>query len=330
MQTMFGYAQKILRIDLTTEKITDQKIPISLVREYIGGRGLAAKLFYDEVLPSVPPLSSDNRLIFTVGPFVGTTVPNSSRYSVTAKSPLTNLWASSDCGGTWGQGLKSVGLEGIIFTGRAKKPIYVWISDRNVELRRADHVWGEDAYETDSIVREETDSQAIVACIGPAGERLVKFASICSNGKHARVAGRAGLGAVMGSKNLKAIAVRGAKSTAVADEDLLKRAVKEVLPNIVGKTRGLGIHGTINLVESSEVSGDLPIKNWLKGRWKEGAERITGEVMTKSILAGRYYCGKCVIGCGRVVKISEGKFAGIDGAGPEYETAAALGSLCIR
>jgi len=327
-ENMFGYAGKILRIDLSNGKIEKQKLPVKLAREYIGGRGLATKLLYDEVRSNANPLSADNRLIFTTGPFTGTIVPSSSRYSVTAKSPLTCLWASSDCGGTWGQELKFSGFDGIVLSGIAKKPVYVWINEGNVEIKSADHIWGKFTYETDEIIRQETNSKAVVACIGPAGERLVKFAAIVSNGKHARVAGRAGLGAVMGFKKLKAISVRGTSPIEIAKTDRLQKAVNEVLPIITKNTAGLAKNGTANIVESAEVAGDLPIKNWRQGLWDK-AEKISGSTMTKSILVGRYYCGRCIIGCGRLIKISDGKYAGTDGAGPEYETLAALGSLCL-
>lgn len=323
-----GYAGKILRIDLTRKLVRPQRLPIEIIKSFIGGRGLATKLFYEETSFNANPLDPGNNLIFMTGPFAGTIVPCSSRYSVTSKSPLTGLWASSDSGGSWGQELKFAGYDGIIFSGKAEEPVYTWICEENVEIRSACHVWGEDTYRTDEILRKETDERAVVACIGPAGEKLVKFASIVNDGKHARVAGRAGLGAVMGAKNLKAVVVRGTREPEVSNMKLLEVSVKEILPKIVNNTKGLSKYGTSVLVEPCEASGDLPIKNWRQGHWKEAA-KISGDAMARSILVGRYYCSMCVIGCGRMVRITEGKYATVDGAGPEYESIAALGSLCL-
>lgn len=325
---MYGYAGKILRVNLTNKSTRTEAVPLDLLRSYIGGRGLSTWFLYQEVPPNTDPLSPENELIFMTGPFAGTIVPNSSRFSVTAKSPLTGLWASSDAGGTWGREMKLAGYDGIIFSGKAKEPVYVWICEDTVEIRSARHIIGEDTYRTDEIIRSETDEKAVVACIGPAGENLVKLASIVSCGKNARVAGRAGLGAVMGSKNLKAVAVRGTKKLEIADPERLEKSVKEVLPQIVKRSEGLGKYGTSVVVMPAHIAGDLPIRNWRQGVW-ENAANVSGEEMSKHILVGRYYCGQCAIGCGREVKISEGKYAGVEGAGPEYESIAALGSLCL-
>lgn len=326
MLEMFGYAGRILRIDLTRRIIKNICLQRNLPRKFIGGRGIGTYFLFGNILRATDPLGPESQLIFMTGPFAGTIVPNSSRYSVTAKSPLTGFWASSDCGGSWGQELKYAGFDGIVVSGKSDRPTYLWIHEGSVEIRKADHVWGKDTYETDGIIREETDAKAIVASIGPAGENQVKLASIVSNGKDARAAGRAGLGAVMGSKNLKSIVVRGVNAPNIKDEKGLENAVKAVLPTILEKTKGLGRYGTADYVEVAEGVGDLPIKNWRREAWREGAAKITGSAMARSILAGRYYCGRCVIGCGRRVRVP-----GESGhsAGPEYESLAALGSLCL-
>jgi len=326
---LLGYAGKIVRVDLSRKQVKIQETSKELARRFIGGRGLAAKIFYDEVPVETEPLSPKNLLIFMTGPFAGTSALNSSRHCVTCKSPLTGLYAHSDAGGTWGQELKFSGHDGIVLSGKARKPVYIWIQDDDVEVRSARHLWGLDTYEADEAVRKETAEKAEVACIGPAGEKLVKIASILHDGKHARMAARAGVGAVMGSKNLKAIAVKGSKSVKIADSQKLQTLVKETALIIVNNTGRIAKYGTSNIVESAEVSGDLPMKNWCQGRWEEGAKKISGEKMAETILVGRYFCGRCVIGCGRVVKITTGKYAGVDGSGPEYETVASLGSLCL-
>jgi len=324
-----GYEGKIVRVDLTRKQVKIQETGEELARRFVGGRGLAAKIFYDEVPVETEPLSPGNLLIFMTGPFAGTSALNSGRHCVTCKSPLTGLYAHSDVGGKWGQELKFSGHDGIVLSGKARKPVYIWIQDDDVELRSARHLWGLDTYETDEAVRKETDEKAEVACIGPAGEKCVKIASILHDGKHARMAARAGVGAVMGSKNIKAIAVKGSKSVKIADSEKLQSLVKETAPIIVNNTGRMAKYGTSNIVESAEVSGDLPMKNWYQGRWEEGANKISGETMAETILVSRYFCGRCVIGCGRVVKITTGKYAGVDGSGPEYETVASLGSLCL-
>jgi len=324
-----GYAGKIVRVDLTRKQVKTKETSEELARKFVGGRGLAAKIFFDEVPVETPPLSPSNLLIFMTGPYAGTAALNSGRHCVTCKSPLTGLYAHSDVGGKWGQELKFSGHDGIVLSGKAGKPVYIWIQDDDVEVRSARHLWGLDAYETDEAVKKETDEKAEVACIGPAGEKLVKVASILHDGKHARMAARAGVGAVMGSKNVKAIAVKGSKPVRVADSEKLQSSVKETAPVIVNNTSRMAKYGTSNIVESAEVSGDLPMKNWYQGRWEEGAKKISGERMAEKILVNRYFCGRCVIGCGRVVKITTGKYAGVDGSGPEYETVASLGSLCL-
>jgi len=320
----------ILRVDLKEKSIKTGKVPAEVLRNYIGGRGLCTKILYDEVSPDTDPLSPRNLLIFATGPFAGTSVPCSSRFAVAAKSPLTGLWACADCGGTWGQELRFAGYDAVVFSEKAIKPVYVYIDDKNVEIRSAEHVWGQDTYKTSEILQRETDKKAVVACIGQAGENLVKFASIVSDGLHARVAGRAGLGTVMGSKNLKAIVVKGTRKPSVADERRLEISVKEILQKIMNSpvSTRLRNYGTSGVVETAETLGDLPIMNWRLRHW-EKAEKISGEIMANTILVGRYYCGKCVIGCGRVVKVSNGKYGNVYGAGPEYETVAALGSLCL-
>lgn len=325
---MYGYAGKILHVNLADKSTRTEALKMDLLKRYIGGRGLSTWFLYHETLPNIDPLSPENKLIFMTGPFAGTIVPNSSRFSVTAKSPLTGLWASSDVGGTWGRELKFAGYDGIIFSGKAQELVYVWICDDDVEIRSAHHVHGENTYRTDEIIREETDNKAVVACIGPAGENLVKLASIVSCGKNARVAGRAGLGAVMGSKNLKAVSVRGTGKLEIAEQDRLEKSVKEALPQIAQLSERLGKYGTSVVVMPAHIAGDLPIRNWRQGIWEHVAN-ISGEEMARSILVGRYYCGQCVIGCGREVKISKGKYTGVEGAGPEYESIAALGSLCL-
>jgi aldehyde:ferredoxin oxidoreductase len=328
LMALKGYAGRVLRIDLSKGRIWEEPIEEDAAIRFIGGRGFVAKILCEEVPAGVDPLGPENELIFMAGPFAGTPIPNSGRHQVGCKSPLTGILAHSDCGGTWGQELKRSGYDGIIISGRSERPVYLWIEDGGAELRDSDH-WGLDAYEATDAILKETDQGAKVACIGPAGEKLVKFASILHDGRHARMAARAGVGAVMGSKRLKAIAVRGSGEVEVHDPEGLQRSIREAAQDIVRGCEGLSKNGTANIIQSCELAGDLPIKNWQLGRWEEGAERISGGTMSRTILTGRFYCARCIVGCGRVVRVEDQRFGAVEGGGPEYESLGALGSLCL-
>ena len=327
---MKGYAGKILRVELSRERVETQALDEDLAKKFIGGSGLAAKILYEETGPDTDPLGPENLLIFMTGPFAATPVITSGRHAVVTKSPLTGIFAESDSGGTWGAVLKKAGFDGIVVKGKAKKPVYLWVADGKAEIRDATHLWGQDTYEVEGAIREETRKDAVVASIGPAGEKLVRFASILNDGKDARAAGRAGVGAVMGSKNLKAIAVRGTQTIEIADAEALRASLKEISPMVAKNTEGMRKFGTSGGVAAFENLGSLPLQNWkFQGRWQQGAEKIAGPAMAAKILTGIYFCDRCVIGCGRRVKIDSGPYAGVEGAGPEYETIALLGSLCL-
>ncbi|MCS7115940.1 MAG: aldehyde ferredoxin oxidoreductase family protein [Nitrososphaerales archaeon] len=324
-----GYVGKIARIDLSKSIIREERIPDSILRMYIGGSGLGAKILYDETGAGTDPFSPENRLIFMTGPLTGTKVPLSGRHQVVSKSPLTGIYGEADVGGFWGAELKKAGYDGLIIQGKAEKPTYIWICDGSITLRNAEHLWGMDTYDLDEVLKKETDGKAVVASIGPAGERLARIAAIMHDGKDARAAARCGLGAVMGSKNLKAIVVRGSGEVSVADEEGLMKSIKELSPMIIQNTKSLHNFGTSGATMAIEKVGDLPIKNWVKGKWEEGAQKICGQRMAETILTGRFYCAACIIGCGRRVKIDKGPYAPVDGAGPEYETVAGLGAMCL-
>jgi aldehyde:ferredoxin oxidoreductase len=295
-------------------------------RAYIGGSGLAAKRLWEMTGNETDPLGPENVLIFMTGPFTGTKVPLSGRHEVVGKSPLTGIYGESDVGGRWGTELKKAGFDGVVITGKSAGHMYLWINEDGAELRDADHLWGLDTYEASPILRKETDQKAIEACIGPAGERLARIAAIMHDGRDARAAGRCGLGAVMGSKNLKAIVAKGDKDVAVVDASRLTEMTKKLAPDILKNMKRMGDYGTSSSVTTFEELGDLPARNWKQGSWKDGAEKLSGVTMAKSILKGKYFCGACIVGCGRSVAIDHGEFAGVEGAGPEYETMALLGS----
>jgi len=327
---MKGYAGKILRIDLSKGRVATEALDENLAKKFIGGSGLAAKILYDETGPETDPLGPENRIIFMTGPFAATQVITSGRHAVVTKSPLTGVFAESDSGGTWGPFLKRAGFDGVIVSGKSSKPVYLWVSDGKAEIRDASHLWGQDTYEVDSAVRKETRDEAVVASIGPAGEKGVRYASIMNDGTDARAAGRGGAGAVMGSKNLKAIVVHGNQQIEIADPEGLRASLKEISPMVAKNTEGMRKNGTAGGLATFEALGSLPLQNWkYQGRWEQGAGKIAGPAITEKILTGIYHCEKCVIGCGRRVKIDKGPFAPVEGAGPEYETLALLGSLCL-
>jgi aldehyde:ferredoxin oxidoreductase len=323
-----GYMNQVLRVDLSTGLMTTQTFSEDVLRKYIGGSGLGTKILYEETDEHTDPLGPENPLIFLTGPIVGTKAVNSGRHHVVTRSPLTGILGESDSGGTFGPELKRAGYDGIIFKGKANKPVYLLVDNGHVELRDAAMLWGLDTYEVDEILKNEIGKDIVTCSIGIAGERLVRIASIMNDGVEGRAAGRTGVGAVMGSKMLKAIAVRGKQEVPVADPQGLSRILREHGKVMTKNSEGMGKHGTSGGLEGSEAIGNLPIRNWSQGNFA-GAATINGVHMAKTILTKRYFCEKCVIGCGRTVEVKEGPFKTIEGGGPEYETCGLIGSNCL-
>jgi len=322
----------ILDVDLTTGTHHVRELTQEMADKWLGGTGLGAHLLWEEQVYKADPLGPDNVMVFGTGPFAGTAVPLSNRFGVCARSPLTGVWGEAECGGHWSNDLKKSGFDALVLRGRADHPVYLWIHDGEVELRDASHLWGKDTFETHDAVREEVGStgrrglEAGVACIGQAGERLVRFAAIMVDGKDGRAVGRSGLGAVMGSKNLKAVAVRGTQTFPIADEKGLSEYLKELRKEIVSTSKGFGALGTAGGIPTHDKMGNWPIKNWQQDHWPEAPDKISGAAMRDSILTGRYYCGNCIIGCGRTVQVKEGPYMGIEQGGLEYETTSLNGS----
>lgn len=326
---MYGWMGRVARINLTSGVVRRGEVSEEIYQKYMGASGLAAYFLAQELDFAADPLSPANLLIFSVGPLAATRIPTSSRYEVTVRSPLTGIFAEADCGGAWGSELKMAGWDALIFEGKAPSPVYVWIEDDRIQIRSAEKFWGKDTYELEDLLRAEISPGAVVTAIGPAGESLVPIAAIMSDGLHGRAAARAGVGAAMGSKNLKAVVVKGSARTAVADEARLKGSLTEVAPKIVEATKRFREVGTSGGTPAHEQMGNLPIQNWRGGVWVEGAEKISGVKLAEDFLIDRYGCRGCVIKCGRTVKVRLGKEAGRPGGGPEYETVAALGSMCL-
>ncbi|MEW5830811.1 MAG: aldehyde ferredoxin oxidoreductase family protein [Chloroflexota bacterium] len=324
---MYGWHGKLLRINLTTGKVSTEEIDPKIARDYIGGRGWAIRYLTDEVDPKVDALSPGNKLIFATGPLTATTAPTGNRYMVVTKSPLTGALAHSNSGGDFPTWMKRTGYDMFIFEGAARGPVYVWVNEDQVEVRDAAHVWGRDVHETTDILLAETRPEAKVACIGPAGENRVLMAAIM-NDKH-RAAARSGVGAVMGSKNLKGVVVMGQKNPAFFD-DAGMRAFSLELNKEVGadikKGSNLRIYGTAYVPQVTNTLGILPTRNFQTGVF-EGVDQIDGVALRNKYLITHKPCYRCPIACGRLTAVDEEKYAG-KGEGPEYETIASLGSAC--
>lgn len=322
-----GWIGKVLRVNLTAGTCAVEKLNEAWAREYLGGRGLASKYLCEEVDPGVDPLGPENKLIFAAGPLTGTYGAANGRYMVVTKSPLSGTIASSNSGGYFPSELRYAGYDLIIFEGKSPRPVYLQIHNQTVKLADASQLWGESTNRTEDLIREKFHGDAKVACIGPAGERGVLFANII-NDKH-RAAGRSGVGAVMGSKNLKAVAVRGNGGVEVADPQGYRAAALDsygLLRNNPVSGQGLPALGTAVLVNIINQSGALPTNNFQFDTFA-GAEAISGEKLAETYLKRNKSCLGCVIGCGRVTRLSGAAYGG-SGEGPEYESIWALGAAC--
>ncbi len=322
---------KILRVDLSSGGITEEFPDEDTLKLYLGGSGIATKYLIDETSKGIDPLGPDNKLIFMTGPLTGTPSPSTGRYSVVAKSPLTKVWGEANSAGFWGRDLKRSGFDGIIFEGISSKPVYLVTEDGKAELRDASHLWGKNTSETTRIIREELGEKFNVACIGTGGENLVKYAAImndCDKPNYGRAAGRCGMGTVMGSKKLKAIASRGTAKISVANPEEYKAEAKQrydwVNQSLMKMT--LEVFGTATMVDLVNVKGGLPTNNFQTGVFP-APDNINGTAINETILTGRKPCFACPIACGRLAEIKEGKYKST-GEGPEYESIGALGTMC--
>jgi aldehyde:ferredoxin oxidoreductase len=324
-----GYWGRIALVDLSKNEV--QAIPFSeqLQRSVIGGCGLGAHLLHEYLDFVAAPLAPQNPLIFATGPLTGVGIPTASRYEVVARSPLTGFYGQADSGGAWGDELKRAGWDALVVVGESPEPCFLWIEDEQIELMPAHSLWGLDCYEVEAPLRTATHSEAVILSIGPAGERACPLAAIMNEGLAGRAAARAGLGAVMGKKRFKAVAVRGTTRPQVAHPQELKGCVRQLSKTMVENRMGMYQHGTLGGILAHEKFGGLPIKNWQLGSWEEEVQRVSGQTLTEDHLVGRYGCRGCVIRCGREVDARFGAQAGEKSGGPEYETVAFLGSNCL-
>ena len=325
---MNGYTGKILRVNLEKKTIVKEPLNRKAAEDFVGARGLGTKYFCDEVDPRVDPLGPDNKLIFMTGPLTGTAASCSGRYEVVAKAPLTGTIGAANSGGHFGPELKFAGYDGIIFEGVSDTPVYLYINDDKVELRDASHLWGKTVFEATDELNKTCGASARVACIGPTGENLCLYAGVM-NDKH-RAAGRGGLGAVMGSKKLKAVVVKGTGSIGVARPEGFMAAIenaRNVLKAHPVTGEGLAAYGTEILVNIINESGALPLRNGRDGSVYADADNISGETLSNKYLVRNKGCFGCCIGCGRVVRIPDGPFKSF-GEGPEYEAGWSFGADC--
>jgi len=326
---LFGFNGKWLRVNLSTGKISIESVPEEIYRLYLGGRGFAAYILFRELRPGTDPLSPDNKLVFATSIIMGVPIPGVNRVVVAAKSPLTNTFGESEAGGFFAIEMKSSGFDVIVFEGKAEKPVYLWVKDGKAELREASHLWGKTVKEvTESIKKELSEPSARVACIGPAGEKLVRFANIMFDNRYA--AGRGGFGAVMGSKKLKAVAVKATKrpfdfydmKTLIDINRWFNENWKKFPGAVLRST-----YGTLDGLKQLNSDGILPTLNFIGGSFDK-ADLISGEALNKTILLDREGCFACPLRCKPRVKAKPPYETDPEYGGPEYETVAAFGSMC--
>lgn len=325
---MWANTGKIISVDLSQSVLKVESLPEDYYTRYIGGSGLAAKFFWERGDFSTDPLAPEALLIFMCGPFAGLRLSGASRSCVAGCSPLTGHWADSSCGGHFAPELRYAGYDGIVIVGRAESPSLLLIEDDEVSLIDAAEYWGRGIEEVNRALKKKFGRGYRSLVIGPAGENLVKFANILNEGHHAY--GRAGFGAVMGSKNLKAVVVRARKrDMTLADPEGFEALRRNLNTKIREALASQVIHenGTAANLEGGVYTGDVPIRNFTSNFWEEMAEALTGATLTETYLTNRGACAYCAIACKRTVEIGEGPFAIPKGPGPEYETIVAFGSL---
>ncbi|MFX1463885.1 MAG: aldehyde ferredoxin oxidoreductase family protein [Promethearchaeota archaeon] len=328
---MKGFIGKLLKINLSNKEIIEEPLNEEIAKNFLGGTGYACRYLYDHLDKDTDPLSPDNILMFMTGPFLGSNIPGSGKFAVCAKSPYTGIWGESNCGGFLAPEIKKAGIDGIIITGASDKPVYLRITENDAEIKDASNLWGKDIFKTSKILKEQAESNLTrVAAIGQAGENLVKYAMI---GSEEKAAGRTGMGAVMGSKMLKAITIRGKKKPfEAADPEVLKVAIAKVhqyvkKTSLASVIRYLGTAGGLDIYN---VLGELPIKYWTQGSW-DNSLNISGSTASEQIHTGSFPCFACPIGCAKRAVIKKGEYkTEREVASPEYETVVSFGSLILN
>jgi aldehyde:ferredoxin oxidoreductase len=324
-----GYMGKVLFADLSRNKLKDEVLDEKLCRQFIGGYGIGARILFSQQKAGVDALGPDNTLGILTGPFTGTAALAGTKHTVVGKSPLTGGWGDANSGGYFGAFLKFAGYDGVFFTGISAKPVYLFINNGKAELRDASHLWGKDTRQTEEILQSELGKDVEVACIGPSGEKLSLISGVISRG---RAAARSGLGAVMGAKKLKAVAVKGNMKVPLADEKRTKELRKKYTAQLGGHIVWLKPFGTPFLVDIGVQSGDSPVKNWAGVGVRDfpGFPAIAKEALMPRI-AKKFACYQCPIACGGVMKAGTGEYEYAAGSRrPEYETIAMFGTNCLN
>jgi aldehyde:ferredoxin oxidoreductase len=323
---MYGHNGRFLKVNLSTDVIVEERYDHTFARMYLGGNGFAVKLIFDNISPDVDPLSPENGIVFAVGPLTDTPVWGTSRGQVASISPLTGLFADSNFGGDFPVVQKRTGYDAIIVTGKAEKPAYLYVSDKGAEIREASSMWGKTTEESIAMLQKEAGKEAITASIGPAGENGVIFANVIFGGKRPGAAGRGGMGAVMGSKNLKAIVVKGSRKTEVAKPEELNNFLQEKLPELKKNKGSMTSFGTAALPGMVNSKGLFGTRNNTRETY-ENWEDISGDFFIDKYKGKRTACHGCVIACGKTIEVGEGNFSGKIVKMPEYETLYAMGSM---
>ena len=323
-----GLTGTMLRVDLTNGEVLRVPTPRDVFERFLGARGVGAYSLFHELKPDTEPLGTDNKLIFLTGPLEGTLAPGANKITVTFRSPLSGTYSFSLCGGHLAPELKFAGYDGVIVEGKSEQPVYLWIDNKHVSLRDASHLWGKLTHDTEDALRAELgDPDVRVACIGPAGEKQVRFA--CIQADYHREFGRGGAGAVMGAKNLKAIAIRGTGHVEVADPPALERIAEDVYAELAAhpKARARRQYGTPEMVEGVNKLGFWATRNFTTGYF-EKADRLTGTRLKKELYVGDNSCYACTVACGKISPVTKGPFAGTAIEGAEFETIGLLGANC--
>ncbi len=324
---MYAAQGAVLDVDLSNHTVKRVEIDPDDLQRFFGGSGWSCAQLLREGDPAdIDPLGPENTLHFMVGTMVGTGAPATPKVLVSAKSPLTGIWGESAAGGSFPALLKRTGVDGVVFRGRSETPVYLLVDEEGGRLLPADDLWGKDTFDVHDALVERHGKKGRGAIIGQAGERLVRFASVMCDGRDARAAGRCGMGAVMGSKNLKAIFAQGSIKPTLFDAGALKASVKDFRGDLLAATKGLTDLSTAGGVEAVEHHGDLPVKNWQLGAWTAGAQKIGAQAYMGKYLSRHGTCNLCPIRCHKLVEVEEGEFAASSCHGPEYETLAGFGS----
>jgi aldehyde:ferredoxin oxidoreductase len=336
MKKRYGHMGKFLFVDLTNRTTHEEELTEEMARSYIGGYGLGVRVLMERMKPGADPLGPDNILGIGTGPLTGTGVVSTSRFTTMGKSPRTGVGGGAICGGDMAAAIKAAGYDAVFFEGKADAPVYLYCTDEGVEIRKADHLWGKNATETEGMIRSESGDQKLkVACIATGGERLSRISAIMNDS--GRAAGRSGLGAVMGSKNLKALACKGSHKPGVFDSDTIKAVTKKMLQEAKESPTplysSLAYSGTPGAMVPHLAMHGSPIKNWGGNNIEDFPESKWGNVgfeMMEKFITRKYACLGCPIACGALLNVPEGRYACENAHKPEYETVAAFGPMCLN